>query len=328
RHACFFAGAGRLAAAFCALAAALRSSVRSSSFVSAARRASADRRFAASRSALAMSASVSSSRPRAISTWACVWVLCWSAATIANRLAAVGFPRGPTIRIRLFSGMRVSLLSAPKPTVALMQSRRRIRPGATSPSRSACSASVRRAVLKAGSRAARAVTVSRKSLVRGMARSSRAVGPFALFVVAPSFLGGGDVAVLPVLLAAAEEKDQLRPVEGEIDPVAGSEVDSGLMDAFSDRLHVRLEAGLELRHRSGDPGGGAVVQGVEPRGEGAVAVAVLVLTRLRHEWPVSYMLLKRQHKRRSMAYTPSCFLKRRQRRSARRAVGARKLFSQ
>jgi hypothetical protein len=41
-------------------------------------------------------------------------------------------------------------VSAPKPTVALMQSRRRMRPDATSPSRNACSASVRRAALKAG----------------------------------------------------------------------------------------------------------------------------------------------------------------------------------
>jgi hypothetical protein len=70
---------------------------------------------------------------------------CWSAAMIAKRLLAVGFPRGPTIRIRLFSGIWVCLLSALKPTVALMQSRRMIRPGATSPSRNDCSASMRRA---------------------------------------------------------------------------------------------------------------------------------------------------------------------------------------
>jgi hypothetical protein len=74
-------------------------------------------------------------------------------------------------------------------------------------------------------------------------------GPFALFVVGPSLLGGGDIIVLSMLFAAAEEDDQLRSVEGEIGSIPGPKVDSGLVDALSDRLHVRLEAGFEFRHR-------------------------------------------------------------------------------
>jgi hypothetical protein len=75
-------------------------------------------------------------------------------------------------------------------------------------------------------------------------------GPFALFVVGPSFLGDGDVIVLSMLFPPpAEEEDQLRSVEGEIGSIPGPKIDSGLVDALSDRLHVRLEAGFEFRPR-------------------------------------------------------------------------------
>jgi hypothetical protein len=67
-----------------------------------------------------------------------------------------------------------------------------------------------------------------------------------------------------MLFAAAEEEDQLRSVEGEIGSVPGPEVDSGLVDALSDRPHVWLEAGFEFRHRQSDLGGGEGVQSVEP----------------------------------------------------------------
>ena len=86
-------------------------------------------------------------------------------------------------------------VSAPKPTVALMQSRRRMRPDATSPSRNACSASVRRAALKAGS--ALGASDHRLAEISGQSHGVLLTGlsPFALFVVIPSSVGGGDVVV-------------------------------------------------------------------------------------------------------------------------------------
>src|ERR1700685_107995 len=52
----------------------------------------------------------------------------------SDRLAAVGLPLGPNIRIRLFGGIPVALASAAKPIVALMKSRNTARAVPTSPS--------------------------------------------------------------------------------------------------------------------------------------------------------------------------------------------------
>ena len=103
-----------------------------------------------------------------------------------------------------------------------------------------------------------------------------------MLVVDPSFLGRGDVGVLAVLLSAAEEKDQRRSIECEIDAVSGTEVDPRFVDAVAEWFDVGLAAGLKLGERQLNSGCGAGLQVVEPRGEGAIAIAVLVLAYLRH----------------------------------------------
>jgi hypothetical protein len=57
-------------------------------------------------------------------------------------------------------------------------------------------------------------------------------------------------------------------LDGEVDPVAWSEADLGLVDAFPDRLDVRFEASLQFRHGGCDKGRGDCVQAVEPPANG------------------------------------------------------------
>jgi hypothetical protein len=61
---------------------------------------------------------------------------------------------------------------------------------------------------------------------------------FAPLVVCPSLFGSRDIVVLPVFLAASEQEHQMVPIGGEVDPIPGPVVDSGLVNAATDGLYV------------------------------------------------------------------------------------------
>src|ERR1700716_3841832 len=101
-------------------------------------------------------------------------------------------------------------------------------------------ASVKSASRNAGSRSARAFTVSLKSRVNAIGLSSFSFGfrprafvastIFALLVVGPSLLRGRDVVLLAALRASRQQNHQTVSVPAEIDPVARPEVDPVFVD--------------------------------------------------------------------------------------------------
>ena len=84
-------------------------------------------------------------------TSSCTPVFFCSTRITSDRLAAVGLPLGPNMRIRLLGGVPVALAKAGKPTVALMKSRNTARAVPTSPSIRVCTASWNRAARNSGS---------------------------------------------------------------------------------------------------------------------------------------------------------------------------------
>src|SRR3990172_3060953 len=110
-----------------------------------------------------------------------------------------------------------------------------------SPLRKHSAASVNRPMRNSGSFSARALIVSTKSLVSAIAL------PLALpsSVIFPVPFGVHDIAALPLLRPATKQDHQRLAVFGEIDPVAGTEMDLVFADSFTDRLDIREVAVLQ-----------------------------------------------------------------------------------
>src|SRR5258708_37472207 len=96
-------------------------------------------------------------------------------------------------------------------------------------------ASRRRARRKSVSRCARARMVSLKSWVRGI------LGLLCLpsFISTPAFLRRGDILLLPLLRATADENDEAVTVLAEVDAVTRAEVDFVFIDTRADALGCR-----------------------------------------------------------------------------------------
>src|ERR1700704_1991824 len=114
---------------------------------------------------------------------------------------------------------------------------------------SCSTASVKSASRNAGSRSARAFTVSLKSRVNAIGLSSFNFGVwatgfrrlstiFALLVVGPSLLRGRDVVLLAALRASRQQDHETVSIPAEIDPVPRPEVDTVFLDPGPDAFHV------------------------------------------------------------------------------------------
>lgn len=106
----------------------------------------------------------------------------------SDRLAAVGLPLGPNIRMRLLGGIPVALANAGKPVVALMKSRNTARAVPTSPSIKVCTASWNSACRNPGSDWILALMWSLKLRVRaicGLINDARSFEPCSPPTVLP-----------------------------------------------------------------------------------------------------------------------------------------------
>src|SRR5579859_377042 len=158
-------------------------------------------------------------------------------------------------------------------------------PVSRSPASSASTPSRSRASAKAGSAATRWPTRSLKLRVRVMVHLLRCIsciswGAPAPLVGGPQGLGGLDILLLAALGPAGQQDDELRPVAGEIDPVARPPVQPVLRDAVADRLAVSEKAALEAGQGHDNLGGGLCVEAGEPVGEGAGTLLVGVVAQL------------------------------------------------
>lgn len=152
------------------------------------------------------------------------------------------------MRIRLFAERCVTSPSFVNPMVALMKSRRMIFPVSTSPERRFSIPSRSRALRKPGSRCTRARIVSLKSRVRAIPFTFQPVFVACSLATAhvrwrcPSV----DVSSFP-----AEQNDQPLAILAEIDPQAGAEIHSILVNACANALCVREIALLHARQCRG-----------------------------------------------------------------------------
>ena len=93
-------------------------------------------------------------------------------------------------------------------------------------------------------------------------------------VVAPTFFGSVDVALLRSLGSAAEQDDQRVPVETEVDPESGAAVDPAFPHPISDVSMVAETPGFHASDSSGDLGRRLRVETIEPATEWASATSI------------------------------------------------------
>ena len=91
---------------------------------------------------------------------------------------------------------------------------------------------------------------------------------FAPLVIVPAPLCLFNVAVLPLLTAAAEEDDQRRPVSAKIDPVARAEGNSPFHHPIANRFRVTKVALFQSDQGDRDARRGGGIEFVEPVCEG------------------------------------------------------------
>jgi len=110
-----------------------------------------------------------------------------------------------------------------------------------------------------------------------------AASPISPFVVLPVGYGGGDIVLLALLGAAAEQDDQPLAILAEIDPITGAECDPEFENAGTDAFDVReitqRKPGQSRRHLRG----GLRVQAVEPGLVGVAASRIEIFPNIYHQ---------------------------------------------
>lgn len=133
--------------------------------------------------------------------------------------------------------------------------------------------------------------VSLKSLVSGMVLTSSAL---AFFVILPTILRVADVPGLSPLAAAGEEDNNGLPVAAVINPIAGTDIDTGLDNSITDALVITKVPVNEPLDDAIETCPGLRVERSLPGCEGAHAVGRQIFENLVHIGNTFDTIMQRQ----------------------------------